>query len=107
MIQLPNHEEREAHVKEQKAKILAAYTNAPKTATVLNKAEFEEQYPADKFEVYTLEAVDKFRQDLIKAEDVEDKDSAFKSATADLKPFVVHADGKQSIMFARKKIKGE
>lgn len=107
MIQLSNQEEREAHFKSQKAKIAQAYSKNTKTATVLTKAEFEEQFPAEKFEIFTLGAVDKFRNDLNKAEDIEDKEGAFKNATSDLKAFVVHSSGKESIMFVRDKVKGE
>lgn len=107
---MPNHDERLQHLKEQKAKILNSYRNAPKygkEATVLTKAEFEEQYPTSEWEIYGLETVDKFRQDIMKADDIEDKIGAFKQATENLKPFVIHGEGKQIIVFARKKEKGE
>ena len=51
--------------------------------------------------------MDQFRQDIMKAEDIEDKDGAFKKATEDLTPFIVHSEGKKAIIFTRKKQKGE
>jgi len=109
MIQFANQAELDAYKKAQRHKIFDSYvqSGARQAAAVLTKAEFDEQYPADQWERYTLPAIHKFRTDLMKAEDIEDKDVAFKEATQDLKSFIVHGDGKKTIMFVRKKVKGE
>ena len=108
MIQLPNYKEREEFNKAQRAKILAAFKQETEgSAHLITKAEFTEKFPADKYEIYTLKAIDNFRQEIIKAEDVEDKDLAFKQATAGLKHFVVTEGDNKNIVFVREKEKGE
>lgn len=100
----------EDHKRSQKAKIYGAFNKATepsKLAVPIAKGDFDTQYPADKFEFYSLAAVDKFRQDIMKADDVEDKDAAFKKATEDLKAHVVHSEGQKAIVFTREKLKGE
>ena len=37
-------------------------------AQIISKGDFEEAYPLDKFEVYSIQALTKFREDLMKAE---------------------------------------
>jgi hypothetical protein len=96
--------------KEQKARIYSAFKEAtqPKqTATLITKAEFEEQYPETQFERYSLKSVSAFRDEINKSETVENKDEAFKAATKDLKHFMVQSGGKHVIMFVRKKQAGE
>lgn len=98
------------HQRAKKAQIYNSFKQAvdpSKLAQPISKAEFEEQFPVEKFELYTLTAVDQFRQEILKAEDVTDKDGAFQKATEDLKPFIVHGEGKRVIMFTREKQKGE
>ena len=108
MIQLPNYEEREQFNKAQRAKILSAFKKeAEGSAHLISKAEFVEKFPADKFEIYTLKSIDNFRQEIVKAQDVEDKDLAFKQATAGLKHFVVTEGDNKNIVFVREKEKGE
>jgi len=96
--------------KAQKDRILGMYNNTvedPKAAKLITKAEFDEQFPADKFEAYSVQSLTKFREDISKAEGIDDKDLAFKKATSDLKHFVVSNEGKQTIVFVREKEKGE
>lgn len=96
--------------KEKKAQIYGAFKKATepgKVALAIVKDEFDQQYPVDKYEYYSLEAVNNFRQDILKADDIEDKDGAFKKATEDLVPFIVHHDGNKALIFTRKKQKGE
>lgn len=109
MMHFANQHEIDAHRKAQRAKIYDSYVQSGgrETATPITKAELDEQYPVDKFERYTLQALHQFRSDLIKAEGVEDKDGAFKEATKDLKPFIVHHEGKKNIVFVRPKESGE
>ncbi len=109
MERTPISQEVADHQKAKKAQIYSSFKKATEDsfARPIAKSEFETQYPADKFEIYSLAAVDKFRQDILKADDVADKDEAFKKATVDLKPFIVHGDGKKVIVFTREKQKGE
>lgn len=105
MIHFANQHEIDAHNKSQRAKIYDSYVQSGgrDTATAITKAELDEQYPADQWERYTLQALHQFRSDLMKAEGVDDKDGAFKEATKDLKSFVVHHDGKKNIVFVGRK----
>lgn len=98
-----------AFQKAQKDRILSVFKQEedPKAAKVITKAEFDEQFPADKFEAYTIQALTKFREDINKADDIADKDDAFKKATSDLQHFVVHHSGERALVFVRKKEKGE
>lgn len=110
IIQLSNHEDIQSHQKAQRAKIVDAYNrsvDSEKTALLITKGEFDEQYPADKFERYSLQSVTKFREDINKADDIEDKDDAFRKATADLKHFVVTEGERKAIVFVRQKESGE
>ncbi len=108
MIQLPNYEEREEFKKAQRSKILAAFKRETEgSAHLITKAEFIEKFPTEKYEIYTLKAVDNFRQEIIKAEGVEDKELAFKKATEGLKHFVVTEGDNKNIVFVREKEKGE
>lgn len=96
----------EDHKKGKMSQIYGSFKKAT-VAKPITKAEFDAEYPSDKFEYYTAANLDKFRQDIIKAEEIVDKDDAFKKATEDLKPHVVHADGQKVILFTREKQKGE
>lgn len=110
MIHLSNQGDIDSHKKDQKVRILDSFKQAapnPKLALAITKAELDEKYPESAWERYTLQSLHRFRQDIQKAEDVEDKEDAFKKATADLKPFIVHGDGKKVITFLRKKEAGE
>lgn len=109
MERTPISQEVADYQKAKKAQILNSFKKGTDDsfAKPITKAEFETEYPVDKFEIYSLQAVDKFRQELNKAEDIADKDDAFKKATVDLKPFIVHGDGKKVIVFTREKQKGE
>ncbi len=110
MIQLSNQGDIDENKRSQKLRILDSFKQAapnPKTAIAITKAEFDEKYPEVQWERYTLGAIHKFRQDIQKAEGIDDKDEAFKKATSDLKSFIVHGDGKKVIVFLRKKESGE
>lgn len=108
IIQLSNHDDIRGHQRAKRLQIAEAFNKAEgKEARLITKAEFEEQYPAEKYERYSLQALNKFRQDISKAEDVEDKDAAFKGATSDLKSFVVQDGDSKAIVFVRKKEAGE
>lgn len=80
-----------------------------KVARLITKAELEELYPTGTFERYSLVSLNKFRQDIMKAEGVEgNKDEIFKAATKGLQSFVVEGEGKdKAIVFVRKKEAGE
>ena len=109
MIHLSSQGDIESHKKDQKIRILESFNQAgpsPKTATVITKAEFDEKFPEQQWERYTLASLHKFRQDIQKSE-VENKDEIFKKATSDLKSFIVHNEDKKVIVFARKKESGE
>lgn len=90
----------------KKAQIYGAF-NKGKVATPITKDEFDQEYPVNQFERYSLDALDKFRNDIAKAEDVEDKEGAFKKATEDLAPHLVYNEGKKYIVYTRKKQTGE
>lgn len=105
-IQLSNHDEIQGHVKQQKDKILKSYGidgSKPKVADTLTKSDFEGLYPQDKFEIYSIQKLDEFRQQIIKSEDIEDKDGFFKSSTSDLKSLIVYGEGKPVLLFVRPK----
>jgi len=92
--------------KQKKAQIYNTYKEASSNkpvAQAIVKAEFDEKYPADKFEYYTLSGIDKFRNELMKAEDIEDKDGAFVKACEGLMPYIVYNEGKKVITFVRAK----
>jgi hypothetical protein len=74
------------------------------SAKLITKAELEEQFPTTSHEVYSIQALDKFRKDLMKAEGSEE---LFKEATRGLKSFVIQNEDKKAIVFVRKKEKGE
>lgn len=108
MIQFANQEEIDAVNRQKRLRIYDSYVQSSGRQTqTITKAEFDEQYPSEKWERYTLQAIHKFRTDLIKAEGIEDKDGAFKEAVRDLKSFIVHDNGKKLIVFTREKEKGE
>lgn len=95
---------------EQKARILSAFkeaTQPKKTATLITKSDFEDQYPDNQYERYSLKSVSAFRDEIMKSESVENKDEAFKQATKDLKHFMVQSGKQHVIMFVRKKQAGE
>ncbi len=95
------------HKEEVKARILSHYNTIEKSkdAHVITKSDFEIAFPKEQFEIYSLEAIDKFRDDLQKAND--DFEPLFKEATKDLQSFIVHGDQKRVIMFVRNKQKSE
>lgn len=106
VIQLSNHDEIRDHQRSQRAKIVAAYNQddqSDKAAKLITKAEFDEQFPGDKWERYSLQSVNKFREDICKAEGIEDPDDAFKKATSDLKPYVITDGDSKAIVFVRQK----
>ena len=108
MIELSNHDEIRAHQRAKRLQIAEAFEKAQgRTARLITKAEFDEEYPSDTYERYSLQALNKFREDLHKAEGVDDPDLAFKTATANLKSFVVQDGEGKAIAFVRKKEKGE
>lgn len=91
--------------KAKKEQIVKAFGMAEdKNAKLITKAEFEEQFPKEGHEIYSLSSLDKFRKELSKAEG---SDALFKEATKGLKSFVVEGDGKKAIVFVRKKEAGE
>lgn len=95
---------------DRKAQILSAFKNVendPKVATVISKADFESQYPEAQFERYSLKSLTKFREELNKSEDVDNKDAAFIEATKDFKHLLVVHSGAKAPMFVRKKVSGE
>lgn len=93
----------------QKARIRGIFKEATeeKGASIIAKSEFEAQYPDAQYERYSVQSLTKFRDELNKSEDVEDKDAAFKEATKDFKHFLVVEKGQKVPMFVRKKISGE
>lgn len=108
-IELSNQEDIQAHQRQKKAQIFDAFNKTVESnreARLITKAEMEEDYPLDQFEYYPLSAIHKFRQEILKADDVEDKDGAFKEATAGLQSFVVQNGKEQSIVFVRRKEAG-
>lgn len=72
---------------------------------LISKADFQANYPLEQYEVYSLASIQKFREELMKAEGYTDE--AFVEATKGLKSFVVQHEGKKVITFARKKEVGE
>lgn len=109
-IELSNAEDIKQYQKAKKAQIWETFNKAgenPREATLITKAELDEQYPDESFERYSIGSLSKFRQDLVKAEGVQDKDAAFKEATKGLLPFVVQDGQKKAIVFVRKKEEGE
>lgn len=106
MIHLGTEENIENFKKSQKSRILAVYGVKPNenTAEALVKAEFDEKYPVDKYEIYSIQSLDKFRQDITKSETIEDKDAFFKSAVQDLKPILVYNNGKRELLCVKKKV---
>lgn len=108
MIQFANQHEIDNHSKEQRAKIYDSYiqTGKRKEAVAITKAQLEEEYPQSQWERYSLQSLHKFRTELMKGGD-ENADETFKQATSDLKHFVVHHDGKKTMLFLRKKEQGE
>lgn len=93
---------------EQRARILKNFKNIDeKTAVLITKADFESEYPKDKFEWYSPQSLTKFRTELSKAEGVTNADEAFKQATTGFKGFVVVEGEKKAIVFVRKKEAGE
>lgn len=93
------------HQAKKRAQIASSYDQAEENrAKLITKAEFEEQFPTTSHEVYSIQALDKFRKDLMKAEGSEE---LFKEATRGLKSFVVQNEDKKAIVFVRKKEKGE
>jgi formylmethanofuran dehydrogenase subunit E len=105
-IELSNQDDIIAYQQLKKAQISDAFnksTTNENEARVITKAEMETEFPPAQYEYYPLAAVHKFRQELMKAEGVEDKDGAFRDATAGLQSFVVQNEGKKTIVFVRKK----
>lgn len=97
--------------KTQKLRLVGQYIQKAEestgTAKLITKAEFDEQYPEKSFERYSLQSVNKFREELMKAEGVDNPEDAFIKATKDLKHFVVQSEGNKAILFVRKKEAGE
>lgn len=109
MIHLSTQGDIDAARKLQKTRILDSFEKAEdsKAAQVITKAEFDTQYPDAEYERYSLKALHSFRGEITKAEDIGDKDQAFKEAIKDLKSFIVHDEGKKFAVFVRKKEVGE
>lgn len=108
MIQFANQEDMDSHRAAQKARIYDTYAESNgRYATPISKADLDAQYPKEQFEIYSLQSLHKFRTDLMKAEDVADKDEAFKEATKDMVSLIVHENGKKVPCFVRKKEAGE
>lgn len=103
-----------AHIKaaqkEQKERIWNNFAHeTPKQdgAELITKALLDEQYPESGWERYSLPSLTKFREELTKAEGVNDPNTAFVEATKDLKHLMLVHEGKQAPIFVRKKVKGE
>lgn len=94
--------------KAQKERIFNSFKESETEEFVkaISKKDFQENYPAEKFEHYTIESLNTFRQELVKAEG-DSSDLSFKAATKDLKGFVVHNEGSKHIVFVRQKEVGE
>lgn len=93
---------------ERKAQILSSFKNVEnKSATIITKSDFDQQFPTSQYEVYSVASLTKFRETLNKSEDVENKDAAFIEATKDLKHFLVVSAGSKIPTFVRKKVSGE
>jgi len=113
MIQLSNHSDHEDYKKTQRDKILSVFKReVEKSAFLIKAEEFAQKFPAEKFEIYTLAKIHKYREDIMKAEGVDDPDGLFKATTSNMKHFVVEgkdAEGnsQRAIVFVREKEKGE
>lgn len=105
MIHLSTQEDIDGFQKAQKERILASFNHEedPKKVKLVTKDEFEKSHPADQFEIYSLSALHKFRQDLLKADGVSEPEAVFRQATSDLKAWMVTDMGKKNLMFTKKK----
>lgn len=101
------------HIKEfqktQKLRLVGQYIEKAEqgSAKLITKAEFDTQFPEQSFERYSLQSITKFREELTKAEGVENPEDAFIQATKDLRHYVVQSQGNNAIIFVRKKEVGE
>lgn len=73
--------------------------SSEKYATVLVREEFEQKYPLSHYEIYPLEALDRYRKSL----GGDDAEAVFKANTSDLEHLLVWCDSKAQIIFVRKK----
>lgn len=111
MILHDNHKGITDFKKAQRERILGVFGQPlqadNKFARAITKAEFEQEFPADKFEIYSLAKVHAFREQILKSEGVDDKDAFFKAQTEDLKALVIHNGDNKTPVFVRAKEKGE
>lgn len=109
-IELSNSDDIRAYQKAKKSQIWDSFNKASddsRAAVLITKAELDEQFPSETHERYSLVSINSFREDIMKAEGIEDKEGAFKEASKGLKSFIVTENGKKAILFVRKKEKGE
>lgn len=109
-MEIPAFANIKAAQKEQRQRIWDNFAHeTPKEggAELITKALIDEQYPESEWERYSLPSLNKFREELTKAEGVSDPNVAFVEATKDLKHLLLADGGKQVPVFVRKKVKGE
>lgn len=109
MIELNNGKDIKDYHARKRAQIAESFKQVEDAgaAKLITKAEFDELYPAENFERYSVHSLNSFRESISKAEGIENPDEAFKQATKDLKGMVVTDSGKKAIVFVRKKESGE
>ena len=109
MIDFSASEHVVAHKIAQSNRVSGMYINAPqKGIEPIIKSEFTERFPSDKFDFYTVDSLDKLRNDLNatleKGADAKSADETFVELTKDLKAYLVHGDGKRALYFVGKKV---
>lgn len=73
MIHLGNQENIDKVREDQKQKIAGSFVQEDNVVKAISQSEFEESYPADKYERYSLEAVKRFKEDFMKSEDANEE----------------------------------
>ncbi len=110
MFQFHNNEAIKGHRENMQAKMLGSFKSEDKLTKAslmkgLTLAEFDASFPDAQFEKYSQAAIEKFRDDLRKANenDLQKAEGAIDSAEAGLQVVVVQQGEAKKLVYVRKK----
>lgn len=102
MIQLSNRDELMIHKAQRSARMAEMYKGEQESAKTISKSEFEENYPRDRYEIFTLDSLHSFRQKLNET-DSTNADEFFKAECRGLQQFIVYGEHGPKLIFIRER----
>lgn len=99
-----------SHRELQQAKMLLSFKSEDKGHQAslikgITTQEFEAKYPKDAYESFSFQAIERFKADLVKANenDLVKAEGQFNEGTQNLQPVVVENNGSKKLVYVRKK----